>query len=223
MDTYQGTGLSLKDIQNEVCRRCFKDTSTFRSLITNWVNEAQQKISVLANGRWWWLEKSADLSIADSDNSVVLPLDFFELIDNTSVKDITDNGFLKIVEHKSFNETVSAGSQKGRPVKCTVFSQTDSTQRIMNFYPSSDGQRTIKIDYYKVLPDLINDEDVSVIPYWYQYLLVDFAVMRGQEHRQQSELAQLARSNWIDAISQLVIEADHRSDIQRVLHRKWRW
>ena len=223
MDTYQGTGLTLVDIQDEVCRRCFKNTSTFRSLITNWVNEVQQKISILANGRWWWLEKTADLSIAGSDNSVELPVDFFELVDSASVKDMTSNAFLKGLDHKEFEETVSGGSVEGQPVKYTIFSQTESSARIMKFYPASEGQRTIRIDYYKVLPDLTAEDDVSLIPYWYHHLLVDFAVMRGQEHRQQAQLAELARSSWIDGISQLVIEADHRPDLVRVMRRKWGW
>ena len=223
MDTYQGTGLTLADIQDEVCRRCFKDTSTFRSLITNWVNEAQQKISILANGRWWWLEKSADLIVADSSDNVELPLDFFELIDNASVKDITTDMFLQGADHKDFEETALGNSQTGQPVKYTIFSKTDSSARIMKLHPSSSGQRTIRIDYYKVLPDLTSNDNASLIPYWYHHLLVDFAVMRGQEHRQQAELAQIARSSWIDGISQLVIEADHRPDLVRVMHRKRGW
>ena len=225
MDTYTGSGLTLSDIQNEVCRRCFKDTATFRSLIKSWVNEAQQKISVIANGRWWWLEASVNATVAEGDGQISLPADFFEPIDNASVRDTTGDVILRPMGHAEFERSIVAETiSSGQPDRYCVFAQdTDTAARILKFSPLSDKTRVIVIDYYKVLPDLTDADGVSLIPYWYQHLLVEFAVMRGQEYRQMPEHAALARNNWVDGLQQLMIEADATNHLQGSLAPRWRW
>ncbi|GEM_PF-3238657 len=216
---YTGTGLSLQQITDEVCRRCFKDTPTFRSLVKRWVNEAQQKINCLSNGRWWWLEKSYYLEIPANTRQFNLPQDYFEMVDSSSVKDITNNITLKPVDHKEFESAKS--NTAGQPDKFCVFTKSQSGDRTLNLDPVPDKPRMVFIDYYKVLADIENDQDISEIPYWYQYLLIEFAVMRGHEYRQQAEMAQLARANWVEGVAQLLIEADQQNGVQ--VKPKWRW
>ncbi|MDX9703869.1 MAG: hypothetical protein RBU23_12630 [Candidatus Auribacterota bacterium] len=225
MDTYTGNGFTLLDIQDEVCRRCFKDTGTFRSLITAWVNEAQQKIATIANGRWWWLEKSVEVPVSSGDDEIDLPADFFEPIDNASVRDATCNVILTPMNHAEFQRrNLSESPQTGRPNRYCIFAHNDTAcARKLKFKPSSDTPRTIVIDYYKILPILAGDNDTPQIPYWYQHLLIEFAVMRGQEYRQMPEQATLARNNWIDGLQQLMVEADTNNHLQGALRPKWRW
>lgn len=225
MDTYTGNGLSLKTMQDEVCRRCFKDTATFRGLITTWINEAQQKINAIANGRWWWLEKEATASVAADDDEIELPADFFELIDESSVRDTTNDVMLRPMNHLQFEQSGnSSAGHSGQPDRfCLFMRDTGSLVRKLRFLPVSDGTRTVSIHYYKVLPDFSDNDDVSLIPYWYQHLLIEFAVMRGQEYRQMAQLAALARGNWVDGLHQLLVEADSRNHLQGSLRPKWRW
>lgn len=219
LQPYSGPGMTLRQITDEVCRRCFKDTPSFRAIAKNWVNEAQQKISVIANGKWWWLETSECFEINANDTQITLPADYFELVDANSVKDITNGIILKHLDHKEF-ESVKT-SLIGQPDKFCVYSKSIDGSRILSFDPVSGGARTLFISYYKVLPDMQNESDVSEIPYWYQYLLIEFAVMRGHEYRQQAEMAQIARSNWLEGIGQLMIEADKHNSLQA--KPKWRW
>ncbi len=220
MVIYDGSGLTLLMMQDEVCRRCFKDTSTFRTMVTNWINEAQQKISSIANGTWWWLEKSQSFIVSAGDDQISLPIDFFEMIDADSVQDTTNAIVLKRIPHGDF--VTDRTDQQGQPDRYCIFSQDENGKRILQFDPPSDGTRTIVMDYFKVLPDLEDDTDVSLIPYWYHYLLIEFGVMRGHEHRQQDKMAQLARANWLDGINQLMVEADRHNDYQPRLSPKWR-
>ncbi len=215
---FDGTGLNFVNIQNEVCKRCFKDTLTFRSMVKNWINEAQQKLCAVSSGRWWWLETSAVIEINATDTETNLPTNFFELVDVSAVKDITNDIILTPQTHKNFEQTTT----NGQPTKYNVYSKNSQGRRIIRFDVPSDNTRSIRIDYYKALPDLVNDEDISEIPYWYQYMLIEFAVARGHEHRQQSEMATLARRTWLEGISQLMIEADQKNNYQPRLRPKWR-
>lgn len=220
MSTYDGSGLTLLQMQDEVCRRCFKDTSTFRSLIIHWINEAQQKINGIANGRWWWLETSGSITLNTNDETAALPADFFELIDAASVRDVDHEIILTHLPHRDYAQRFNTTA--GQPDAYSIYSQDAAGARLLMVNPPADAPRTITIDYYRVIPDLSNDDDISAIPYWYQYLLVEFAVMRGHEHRQQAEMAQLARSNWLEGVSQLMIEADQKNQTQPQLTVRWR-
>ncbi|RJP57899.1 MAG: hypothetical protein C4541_09165 [Candidatus Auribacter fodinae] len=221
MDTYDGSGLSLLQMQDEVCKRCFKDTATFRAMVKNWINEAQQKINSLANGRWWWLETSRAYPLNQGDEQIVLPDDFFELIDTASVRDEANHVILCRLPHRDY--AARFASSPGQPDAYTVFARDESGARILRVNPPSDTSRVITIDYYKVLPDLSEEDDISQIPYWYHYVLIEFAVLRGHEHRQQAEMASIARKNWLEGVSQLMVEADQRNDYQPQLRPRWRW
>ena len=217
---YQGVGLTLRQMQDEVSRRCFKDTATFRTMITGWLNEAQQRIVTLVNGRWWWAEASATVEASQYADRFIAPPDFFEFVDKASLTDTTNDVILKRIEHEQF-ETEKT-SKYGQPSTYCLFDKTTAGARYIRLNPPADSARVFKLDYYKVVPDLKNDSDVSHIPYWYHYLLIEFAVMRGQEHRQQAEMAQLARSQWLDGVLQLLIESDKKNDRQPQPVIRWR-
>ena len=187
-------GRTYGELISEVLEHQFSDAK-YRPLVKKWLNDAQRRAVIESEFRTQ--EASESYSTTASDATYVLPTNFSRLIDlfNTETHEQ-----LTPLDPREYDELPES---TGRPYAYTVIGSE------LNLYATPDGVYPLKLRYWRLPADMVEDTDTPEIPVQYHELLIAFAMKKAFMREDDLPMAQQWDAIWREGVLKMRGEVQH--------------
>jgi len=158
-----------------------------------WINQAVKRIANEAD--WWWAQVSPETVNAISGTTS------YSLDNNlkkiSQVLDVTDSDHkqeLDFVRYDRYNLNDTANNLKG------TYSLEKSSLII-----KVDSNTTIEVKYYRYPPNLVEDDDQTIVPIEFDDAIVYWAVARGREQEEELKQAEYFDARYREVMDKAII------------------
>lgn len=187
-------GRTFRSLQDEVLEHQFSEAK-YRPLVKTWLNEAQRRAVIESEMRIE--ETSETYATTAGDATYALPSNFNRLID---VFNTETNETLTPVDIREFDQLPAS---QGKPYAYTVIGSE------LNLYATPDGEYPLKLRYWKLPADMVEDNSTPEIPVQYQELLIAYAMKKAFMREDDFQAAQMWDTIWKEGILKMRGEVQH--------------
>lgn len=163
---------TFKALQDEALDVIDESTSAQRSRVNTYLNRAQ---NIIAYDRQWKFRYITGATLSLTNGTQIYSLaTTAEKPD--SVRDVTNDIYLTEVSYKDVLRGKPDPDQNtGTPAHWYVYDYSSGVLRI-GFDPVPNGAISIEYDYWRTVADMSADGDTSLIPDYWEWLMVEYAI-----------------------------------------------
>lgn len=195
-------GRTYLQIQEEVLAFQFS-SEKYRPLVKTWINDGQRKAVIQSESRTQ--EAEAKYTTVSSVAKLAMPTDFSRFISLYAPE-------IALLDPLSVEELETLPPATGRPTAYVVIGDE------INLYPTPDAPYELRLRYWRLPEDMVEDADEPEIAPQYHDVLVAYAMQRAYARENDYAAANFWKGEWEAGIAKMrgEVQADTFDGPQQV-------
>jgi hypothetical protein len=189
---------TYKEIQDRVLDQLSKNDSTTRNRVKHWINLGQNDF--ILRELWPFRETTGTLSLVQGTQEYDLSTNFADLDENNIVSVSLQGDVQSKLVYWPFNQLRASKPDfdyENQAIPSRYYLKSGN----IGFWPVTNGNYTVLIDYYKVATELSNDSDETIIPVGYREALIHYALSLEHDYNTDPDLAQKSMNRYEDILT----------------------